>query len=274
MNHALLLRCCLDSAELCTSFQLRYNQSHLNLKKANAIKASYDQPEVWTQSGIVGFFFFFPPCPMHPCIASACVWVFVHNQTLGPPRLRSKEAHKTSRLFVLRSRGRRAACAASGRASIVRYLGEAWLKASRNQLTRLASERSPPLVFHVIIHSVMFNWATWTQWWDSLKRGRLQQDPLRRVGRERGGSDGPAAPTGPAFSLQTLGSAWHPPPPLLDPLTHWEMIFTVLKAPRCAVPAHPLLLLFAPLVRKVTNKLFSQIYEQGICHYEAEKHIQ
>lgn len=55
----------------------------------------------------------------------------------------------------------------SGPASIVRYLGEAWVNASRNQLTWLASEREP-LFFHVIIHSVMFNWATWTRWQDSL----------------------------------------------------------------------------------------------------------
>lgn len=57
MNHALCSAAALDSAELCTSFQLRCSRHHLNLKKANAIKASYDQPEVGTQSRIVvGFF--------------------------------------------------------------------------------------------------------------------------------------------------------------------------------------------------------------------------
>lgn len=145
--------------------------------KAKAIKASYDQRTtrvVWTQSNIVLLSW---AAVEHLC-AFVCAQLHaepssqgVHNcwscvQMLQPHCL----FPVTEGALGFTQSGDVFICASiqeSGPASIVRYLGEAWVNASRNQLTWLACEREP-LFFHVIIHSVMFNWATWTRWQDSL----------------------------------------------------------------------------------------------------------
>lgn len=147
--------------------------------KAKAIKASYDQRVVWTQSNIV----------LLSWAAVEHLRVFVCAQLHAEPS--SQGAHNCwSCVQTLQPRclfsvsggalgftqsGDVFICASiqeSGPAFIVRYLGEAWVNASRNQLTWLASEREP-LFFRVIIHSVMFNWATWTRWQDSLTAAAL-----------------------------------------------------------------------------------------------------
>lgn len=114
----------------------------------------------------------------------------------------------------------------SGPASIVRYLGEAWVNASRNQLTWLASEREP-LFFHVIIHSVMFNWATWTRWQDSLTVAALCLQQTLSGGQPQPPQD---------LHLGCKYRAVRQSGLTLTPLSYLlveKKLFTVLKVPYC-----------------------------------------
>lgn len=118
--------------------------------KAKAIKASYDQRVVWTQSNIVLLSW---AAVEHLC-AFVCAQLHaepssqgVHNcwscvQMLQPHCL----FPVTEGALGFTQSGDVFICASiqeSGPASIVRYLGEAWVNASRNQLTWLACEREP-----------------------------------------------------------------------------------------------------------------------------------